>query len=85
MAYVERLARLTAIRNLARATFRREDARQDWEGISAKVRQLIDSRIDAQVRELMRPVSILDQDFEKKVAGLPHDEAVKKQSHPRTY
>ena len=35
----------------------------------------MDERISAQVRELMRPVSILDQDFDQKIAALPHDEA----------
>ena len=39
------------------------------------MKQLIDSRIDAQVRTLMKPVSILDQDFESKISGLPHDDA----------
>ena len=35
----------------------------------------MDERISARVRDLMSPVSILDQDFEQKIAGLPHDEA----------
>ena len=39
------------------------------------MKQLLDSRIDASVRELMAPVSILDQDFEQKIETLPHDEA----------
>ena len=39
------------------------------------MKQLLDSRIDASVRELMAPVSILDRDFDQKIAGLPHDEA----------
>ena len=47
----------------------------DWTEIGAKVKRLVDERISAQVRELMRPVSILDQDFEQKIAALPHDEA----------
>src|SRR5690606_5597597 len=75
LAYVERLKRLTVIRSYARALFLRERADIDWTAVSAKVKQLIDSRIDAEVRELMEPVSILDQDFEQKVAHLPHDEA----------
>jgi len=73
--YVGRLARLTRIRAYVRAQYLRENADLDWTAISAKVRQLIDSRIDAEVRTLMKPVSILDQDFEAKISGLPHDEA----------
>ncbi|MCY4110397.1 MAG: type I restriction endonuclease subunit R, partial [Chloroflexi bacterium] len=74
-AYVDRLARLTAIRAYARAQFLREDAHLDWTDIGAKVKGLIDARIDAEVRPLMQPLSILDQEFEQKVAQLPHDEA----------
>ena len=55
--------------------FLREDAGVDWTEIGAKVKKLVDERISAQVREMMRPVSILDQDFEQKIAALPHDEA----------
>ena len=73
--YVERLARLTAIRAYARAQYLREDADLDWTDIGAKVKKLIDERIGANVRSLMRPVSILDQDFDEKIAQLPHDEA----------
>ena len=75
LRYVERLARLTTIRAYVRAQYLREDANVDWTEVSAKVKQLIDSRIDAQVRQLMSPVSILDQQFEEKVKLLPHDEA----------
>ena len=75
IGYVDRLARLTEIRAYVRAQFLREDAGADWTEIGAKVKRLIDERIDAQVRELMKPVSILDQDFEDKIASLPHDEA----------
>ena len=75
VAYLERLARLTEIRAYVRAQFLREDADVDWTDIGAKVKRLIDERIDAEVRELMKPVSILDSDFEQKVAALPHDEA----------
>ena len=73
--YTDRLARLTEIRAYVRAQFLREDADVDWTEIGAKVKKLVDERISAQVRELMRPVSILDQDFEQKIAALPHDEA----------
>jgi len=73
--YTDRLARLTEIRAYARAQFLREDADADWTEIGAKVKKLVDERISAQVREMMRPVSILDQDFEQQIAALPHDEA----------
>ena len=75
LAYIDRLRRLTVIRSYCRAVFLRERADIDWTAIGAKVKQLIDSRIDASVRELMAPVSILDQDFEQKIETLPHDEA----------
>ncbi len=75
LEYTDRLARLTEIRAYARAQFLREDADVDWTEIGAKVKKLVDERISAQVRELMRPVSILDQNFEQKIAALPHDEA----------
>ncbi len=73
--YTGRLARLTEIRAYARAQFLREDADVDWTEIGAKVKKLVDKRISAQVREMMLPVSILDQDFDQKIAALPHDEA----------
>jgi type I restriction enzyme R subunit len=58
-----------------RAQYLRKDATVDWEGVSMKVKQLLDSRIDAEVRELMKPVSILDTNFQEKISELPHDEA----------
>ena len=73
--YTDRLARLTEIRAYARAHFLRENADVDWTEIGAKVKRLVDERISAQVRELMSPVSILAQDFDQKIAALPHDEA----------
>ena len=73
--YLDRLARVTGIRSLVRAQFRRERADIDWTAVGAKVKQLLDSRIDATVRELMRPVSILDGNFDETIARLPHDEA----------
>ena len=73
--YVGRLARLTEIRAYVRAQFLREDANVDWTDIGAKVKRLVNERIDARVRELMKPVSVLDNDFEQKIAALPHDEA----------
>ena len=89
--YTDRLARLTEIRAYVRAQFLREDADVDWTEIGAKVKRLVDERISANVRELMKPVSILDQDFEQKIAALPHDEtrasimehAIRAQIHDR--
>ena len=75
LPYVGRLARLTLIQSNVRAHFLRENADVNWTDIGAKVKQLIDQRISAEVREMMRPVSILDQDFDEKVAHLPHPEA----------
>ena len=73
--YVDRLARLTLIRSYVRAHFLRENADVNWTDIGAKVKRLIDQRISAEVREMMQPVSILDQDFDEKIAHLPHAEA----------
>ena len=75
LPYVDRLARLTLIRSYVRAHFLRENADVNWTDIGAKVKQLIDQRISAEVREMMKPVSILDQDFDEKIAHLPHAEA----------
>ncbi|MEX1193527.1 MAG: type I restriction endonuclease subunit R [Dehalococcoidia bacterium] len=75
LAYTDRLTKLTRIRAYVRAQFLRVDREIDWEGVSAKVKHLIDSRIDAQVRQLMKPVDIMDQEFEAKISELPHDEA----------
>ena len=75
LAYVDRLARLTEIRAYVRAQFLHEDAAVDWTEIGVKVKRLVDERISAGVRELMTPVSVLDSDFEQKIAALPHDEA----------
>ncbi len=75
LAYADRLARLTGIRAYIRAQFLREDAEVDWTEIGAKVKKLVDERIGARVREMMKPLSILDQDFQQKIAALPHDEA----------
>ena len=75
LAYADRLARLTEIRAYVRAQFLREDSEVNWTEIGAKVKRLVDQRISAQVREMMKPLSILDQDFEQKIAALPHDAA----------
>ena len=73
--YIDRLSRLTEIRAYARAQFLREDANLDWTAVGAKVKKLIDDRIGTEVRKLMSPVSVLDQDFDEKIADLPNDEA----------
>ena len=73
--YVDRLARLTEIRAYVRAQFLRENADVDWTEVGAKVKGLIDRSISAEVRKMMEPVSILDSDFEQKIAALPHDDA----------
>ena len=73
--YIDRLKRLTVIRAYARATFLREEMDIDWTAVSAKVKQLVDQYIGAEIRELMAPVSILDGNFDQKIEGLPHDEA----------
>ncbi len=75
LAYIDRLARLTGIRQSVRAQFLREDADVDWTEIGAKVKQLVDARISAEVREMMKPLSILDEDFEQKIAGVSDAEA----------
>ena len=75
LPYEDRLARLTAIRAYVRAQYLREDAHVNWDDIGAKVKKLIDERIDANVRQLMKPVSVLDDDFDQKISTLPHDEA----------
>ena len=54
---------LTEIRAYCRALYLRENANLDWTDIGAKV------------KKLMEPVSVLDEDFEEKIAGLPSDEA----------
>lgn len=46
LAYLDRLKRLTVIRAYARATFLRERADIDWTAVGAKVKQLLDSRIE---------------------------------------
>ncbi|HXH20441.1 MAG TPA: type I restriction endonuclease subunit R [Dehalococcoidia bacterium] len=75
LPYVPRLARLAQVRSMVRSHFQRVDASIDWTDVGAKVKKLLDERIDAEVRELMKPVSILDRDFEEKIASLPHEEA----------
>ena len=73
--YLDRFTRLTKIRAYVRAQYLQEDADADWTAIGAKVKKLIDQRIDAEVRLLMKPVSVLDRDFDQKIAALPHDKA----------
>ena len=75
LPYVDRLARLTEIRAYSRALYLQENANLDWTDIGAKVKKLIDEQIDASVRKLMEPVSVLADDFNEKLDSLPHDEA----------
>ena len=75
LPYTDRLACLTIIRSRARSLYLQEDASLNWTDIGAKVKRLVDERIDADVRELMKPVSVLDDDFDQKIAEIPHDEA----------
>ena len=75
LEYLDRFTRLTKIRSYVRAQYLQEDADADWTAIGAKVKNLIDQRIDAEVRLLMKPVSVLDRDFDEKIATLPHDQA----------
>jgi len=76
LPYVERLARLARIRQYVKDNLVRDEEEIDWADVSAKVKDLLDGRIAAEVRPLMdRPVSILDHDFSERIAGLPHDEA----------
>ena len=71
LAYRERLRRLTVVRSYVRAQYMRENAEMDWTDIGAKAKKLVDERIDAAVKELMKPISILHPDFERTMAGLP--------------
>ena len=75
LPYTDRLACLTIIRSRARSLYLQEDASLNWTDIGAKVKRLVDERIDADVRELMKPVSVLDDDFDQKITEIPHDEA----------
>lgn len=75
LAYRDRLARLTEIRAYVRAQFMGDNAEVNWADIGAKVKKLIDQRIDAVIRTVMKPVSVLDRNFDQKIAALPHDEA----------
>ena len=48
LPYVDRLARLTEIRAYTRAQYLQENTNLDWTDIGAKVKKLIDDRIDAE-------------------------------------
>ncbi|MXX01703.1 MAG: type I restriction endonuclease subunit R [Acidimicrobiia bacterium] len=75
LAYGDRLTRLTEILAYVRAQIMGDRAQVNWADIGAKVKRLIDQRIDAVVRPVMEPVSILDSNFDEKIAALPHEEA----------
>ena len=75
LAYVKRLRRLTEIRQVVRAQYHEEDAHLDWTDIGAKAKQLIDEQVSAEVRELMKPLSILDRDFAQVLDGVDNERA----------
>ena len=75
LPYVDRLARLTLIRSYVRAHFLRENAGVNWTDIGAKVKQLIDQRISCRGARDDAAGLHLDQDFDEKIAHLPHAEA----------
>ena len=76
LAFLDRLRRLTEIHSYVRAQYLRdEDAHLDWTDIGAKAKKLINDHVDAEVRELMAPLSILDRDFDRKVSVVADDRA----------
>ncbi len=75
LAYLKRLRRLTEIRQVVRAQYHGEDAHLDWTDIGAKAKQLIDEQVSAEVRELMKPLSILDRDFAQVLDGVDNERA----------
>ena len=75
LAYVKRLRRLTEIRQVVRAQYHGEDAHLDWTDIGAKAKKLIDEQVSAEVRELMKPLSILDRDFARILDGVDNERA----------
>ena len=91
LAYRDRLARLTAIYAFVRAQYGREDQETNWSELGAKVKDLVSERIEATVRPLMKPVAILDSDFEQKITALPDtnvkasvmEHAIRAQVHER--
>jgi type I restriction enzyme R subunit len=71
--YAADLAWLGTIRSAARARFNR---RLDLSDCGAKVRKLIEDAISAaEVRQLVKPVSLFSADFEAKLAALSTEEA----------
>ena len=76
LAYIDRLRRLTVIRSYCRAPSSCGNAPTSIGRPSGRRSRTCSTRASApSVRELMAPVSILDQDFEQKIERLPHDEA----------
>lgn len=75
LRFLGRLRRLTAIRSYVRAQYLREDAGLDWTDIGAKAKKLIDGHVSAEVGELMKPLSILDREFDRKVSAVADDRA----------
>lgn len=71
--YAADLAWLGTIRAAARARFHR---RLDLSEYGAKVRKLIEEAISVEgVRQIVKPVSLFDTDFDAKIAALATDEA----------
>ena len=75
LRFLGRLRRLTEIRSCVRAQYLREDAQLDWTDIGAKAKKLIDDHVSAAVGELMKPLSILDREFDRKVSAVADDRA----------
>ena len=53
----------------------RDDSEVNWTEVGVKVKKLIDARISAEARVLMKPLSIMDPDFDQILADLPSDKA----------
>ena len=75
LRFRDRLRRLTEIRSCVRAQYLQEDASLDWTDLGAKTKKLIDDHVRAEVRELMKPLSILNRDFDQKMSAVTHDRA----------
>ena len=75
LRFLDRLRRLTEIRSYVRAQYLQEDAGLDWTDLGAKAKKLIDDHVSAEVRSLMKPLSILDRDFDQKISAVAHDGA----------
>lgn len=69
LAYALNYKQLTAINAMASQHF--QDERMSMKGIPAKLRQLTDAHLESQgIFQKIKPISILDDDFEKEVVAL---------------